>query len=494
MAVTMTVRVADIDPAAVRGWHVRWGRTISQQVVDALQDRFAAVPTPPGLHLRVAGEDLTSATPLEENQQVLAKLLGLENVSSQQVVTASAFSFSPQAAAGEELGEGPEQEGEGAPRLGVWGSGALSSFRGQEDGLTSLDGEVTTALVGADWSTERWQAGAALSQSWANGSYAAAGDNRVDGKISSTMTGLFPYGRYGLTPRLGVWAVAGYGWGTLSVKPADDEREYKPAANLRMVAVGIADRWLDGGAAGLSLATTTDLLLVGATSEAVDDLAASENSVSRLRVGLEATWPVPLANDASLLPSLELGMRQDGGDAETGFGLDIGAGIVWHHPARGIRGEVRGRTLLTHREKEFREQGLSLSFAWDSSPSHRGPSLSLNHAVGASASGGMDSLLSPAVMEGLDGPGSNGQRFAAEMAYGFPMANDRLTLSPGLALAFSPDSRSYGLLWSLAPYSSHQGQGQGEPWEIALEGERQESVSFASPAEHSLKLRFSLLL
>jgi len=25
-------------------------------------------------------------------------------------------------------------------------------------------------------------------------------------------------------------------------------------------------------------------------------------------------------------------MRQVGGDAETGFGLDIGAGILWHDP------------------------------------------------------------------------------------------------------------------------------------------------------------------
>ena len=36
-------------------------------------------------------------------------------------------------------------------------------------------------------------------------------------------------------------------------------------------------------------------------------------------------------------------------------------------------------------------------------------------------------------------------------------------------------------------------QGQGEPWEITLEGERQEYRSAASPTEHSLKLRFSLL-
>ncbi|MCY4054967.1 MAG: hypothetical protein OXF67_03690 [Cyanobacteria bacterium MAG CAR4_bin_6] len=88
----------------------------------------------------------------------------------------------------------------------------------------------------------------------------------------------------------------------------------------------------------------------------------------------------------------------------------------------------------------------------------------------------------------MAGPGNNGQQFEAQLAYGFPTASNRLTLTPGLALALALDSRTYGLLWSVAPYSE---QGQGQPWQVALEGERQEYLS--SPAEHSLRLSFSLL-
>ena len=145
-----------------------------QQVVDALQDRFAAVPTPPGLHLRVAGEELSSAVPLVENRQVLAKALGFEKVTAEQLVQDSAFSFSP--------------VGAEAARFALWGRGALSSFSGQED-TVSLEGEVSTALVGAEWRAERWQAGAALSRSWGSGSYGGAQRGEVD---SSGMTGLFP--------------------------------------------------------------------------------------------------------------------------------------------------------------------------------------------------------------------------------------------------------------------------------------------------------------
>ncbi|MYG64270.1 MAG: autotransporter outer membrane beta-barrel domain-containing protein [Synechococcus sp. SB0675_bin_7] len=470
-----SVTVGDDDAPAVmapNGWHLRFGRTVSQQVLDALQGRFAARPTA-GLALTVAGEAITSAPPLEEHEGVLAKALGFETITTEALVQGSSFSFTPSA-------EGA------APQPAFWGQGTLASFTGQEAAF-SLDGDVTTALLGADWSTERWRAGAALSHSWGSGSYEAEKD--TDQEISSTLTGLFPYGRYGLTPRLGIWAVAGYGWGQLSLEPDGTDGEYQPGANLTMAAVGLDGLLIDGGAEGLNLTTTTDLLTLSTTSEEVDGVQSSEGSVSRLRLGLVATRPVPLAHGASLLPSLEIGVRQDSGDAETGFGLELGAGLTWEDPQHGISAQVRGRTLLTHADEDFREQGMALSFFWQPHPSHRGPSFSLSHAVGATAAGGMDALLRPTVIEGLDGPG-NGQRLEAEAAYGFPAFADRLTLTPALALALSPDSSTYGLLWSVAPYSE---QAQAGPWEVSLEGQRHEHVSSASPADHSLNLRFSLL-
>ncbi|MDE0646715.1 MAG: hypothetical protein OXI08_01355, partial [Cyanobacteria bacterium MAG IRC4_bin_6] len=398
--------------------------------------------------------------------------------SSQQVVEGSAFSFSPQATA----------EAGGAPRLALWGRGALSSFHGQQNSV-ALDGEVSTALVGAEWRAERWQAGAALSHSWGNGSYGAEGDHSAQVDSRSSLTGIFPYGRYGLTPRLGVWAVAGYGWGQLSLQPDGAAREYEANTNLRLAAIGLDGLLRQGGDAGISVTTTTDVLMVHTTSAAGQGLKASEGSVSRLRLGLAATRPFPLANGAALLPSLELGMRQDGGDAETGFGLEVGAGLTWEDPQHGISAQVRGRTLLTHADEELREQGLAFSLAWDPDPSNRGPSFSLSHSLGAVAAGGMDALLSPVAMQVLDGPG-NRQQFAAEAAYGFPAYNNRLTLTPALVLALSPHSSTYSLLWTLAPYDQ---QDQAGPWEFSLEAERQEDNTSDSPVNHSLKLRFSLL-
>ena len=468
------VRVRDNDPptAEQRAWLLRFGRTVSQQVVDALQQRFSTTSsTPSGLQLTVAGESLTSATPLEENHVLLSRLLGFEKVSSQELAQGSSFSFSPEGA---------------GPRLSFWGSGALSSFNGSEDTF-NLRGDVTTALVGAEWSSERWRAGAALSHSRGSGSYQGG---RGAGDISGALTGLFPYGRYALSPRLGIWATAGYGWGSLSHNPDGYGPEYNPGATMALGAVGMDGLLLEGGSDGVTLTTTADFLLLKTSSQEVEGLPASDGNLSRFRLGLEAGRDFLLSNGSSLSPSLEVGLRQDSGDAETGFGMDLGAGLSWSAPQQGITAAVKGRTLLSHGAEDFQDQGLALSFSWQPSPSNRGASLSLSHAVGLPADGGMAALLNPTAIELPDDASNGGEQFEARLAYGFPFYNNRLTLTPSVATALSTNSRSYSLLWSVAPYGE---QLLGEPWELSLEGERQEHSS-SSTVDHSLKLLFSLPL
>ena len=474
--VSTTMRLTVVAAHAseeTKAWHLRLGRTLAHQVVTALEERWSAPPVA-GLQLTVAGETVPSATALAEHEGLLTKALGFETVTPQELVEGSSFSVAP----------GPEGA---APRLAFWGQGAFSSFSGEQETL-SLDGEVTTLLLGADWTGQHWQAGAALSQSWGSGSY--DGENGADGEITSTVTGLFPYGRYALTPRLGLWAVAGHGWGELSLNPDGPGDDATPNTTLGMVAVGLDGVLRDGGSEGITLTTTADVLTLKTTSAEVDGLDSSEGSLSRRRVGLEAVRPFPLSNGASLLPSMALGIRHDSGDAEAGYGLDLGAGLLWQAPQQGISGELKGHTLLTHTEESLQEQGLALSFSWQPYPSDRGPSLSLSHAMGATAAGDMDTVLTSTTMEGLDTTPSNGQRLTAELAYGFPAHNNHITLTPAVALALSPTSRNYGLLWSVAPYAE---QLQGEPWELSLTGQRQEQNTTTSPVDHSLKLRFSLL-
>ena len=146
---------------------------------------------------------------------------------------------------------------------------------------------------------------------------------------SSAITGLFPYGRYALNPHLSFRALLGYGTGDLALSPSRQE-QLGTTINLSLAAVGLDGVLLDGGATGLTISSSADGLFLQTGSEKADGLAAAEGDLSRLRLALAASRPFPLNNQSSwLTPALELGLRQDSGDGETGFGLELVASLRW---------------------------------------------------------------------------------------------------------------------------------------------------------------------
>jgi hypothetical protein len=103
---------------------------------------------------------------------------------------------------------------------------------------------------------------------------------------------------------------------------------------------------------------TPDALVLRASSEAVTGLAAAAADVSRPRLGLEGSLALELGG-GRLTPTAELGLRHDGGDAETGFGLDLSGGLSWSAPALGLAAQVSGRGLLPHEDQRFRDWGVA---------------------------------------------------------------------------------------------------------------------------------------
>ena len=111
--------------------------------------------------------------------------------------------------------------------------------------------------------------------------------------------------------------------GTLTLTP-EGVASVETDMDLAMAALGgrgvLASAPEEGG---LEVAATSDALVVRATSEEVrasrGRLAASEADVTRVRFSLEGTW-LGLGADGggTFVPALELGVRHDGGDAETG--------------------------------------------------------------------------------------------------------------------------------------------------------------------------------
>ena len=256
--------------------------------------------------------------------------------------------------------------------------------------------------------------------------------------------------------------------------------------DLRMSALGGRSVLLEAPAdGGLELAATSDAMLVQTTSDEVrgsgGSLAAAEADVTRLRIGLEGSW----RGIGALEPSFEIGLRQDGGDAETGFGADIGAGLAWTAPERGIAAEVRARGLLTHEDSSFKERGFAGSFTWDPDPaSDLGPSLALRQTVGAQAYGGVDALLRPDSAEELiaasdDEDDLRNRRLKATLGYGLSTFGGRYVTTPALGFGLTEAEREYSHGWRLA-----EARGDGLVFGLDIEAVRRERVTGDAGPEH----------
>ena len=494
-----TGTITNSDPMP-KAWLARFGRTVAGQVLDAVESRLEA-PRAAGVEASLAGQRLGGASPgevearerreAEERMTALADWVrgetseeegaqgfGTRAVSERELLLGSSFA----------LTGGSAETGFGA----LWGRAAVSGFDGRDGDLT-VDGEVTSAMLGADWTGGRATAGVALAHSRGEGSYRSPGG---DGEAESTLTGLYPYGRYALSERVSLWGVAGYGAGTLTLRPGEAARIETDLA-LAMGALGLRGVVVEAPAeGGMELSVKTDAMMVRTTSDAArgedgGNMAASEADVTRLRLGLQATWHGVAAGGGILTPRVEIGVRHDGGDAETGYGADIGAGISWSDPERGISADVRARGLLTHEADGFGERGLSGTLAWDPAPSTAlGPSLTLTQTVGAAPSGGAEALLGRGTLEGLaanDGDDELERRhLEAKLGYGFALFGGRYTGTPELGLGLSGSAREVSLGWRLVRRSS---AGDIGSLELSLEGTRRESANDNAPPEHGIGLR-----
>ncbi len=480
--VSGTIRNSDPMP---REWISRFGRTVADQVIDAVEGRMRASPAP-GVEVSVAGQRIGGGKAAPRLAALSAWFRGGEErerahgfrsraVTGREILTGTSFAFAG----------GSAETGFGA----LWGRGAVSGFDGREGALT-LDGEVGSAMLGADWTDARGAVGLMLSHSRGEGGYRSARDG---GEVSSTLTGIYPYGRYDMSDGLSLWGVAGLGRGslTLTQKGADP---IGTDIGLAMAALGSRGILVEAPAdGGFELAAASDATWVRTASDEVrrstGNLAAAAD-VTRLRLRLQGAWrgPGPVA------PSFEIGVRRDGGDAETGFGADIGAGLAWSDPASGIKAAVNARGLLTHESEGFRERGFSGSLAWDPTPeTARGLKLTTSQTLGAQATEGADALFGRNTLAGLAANGRGGsefarRRFEMKLGYGLAAFGGRFTGTPEIGFGFSGERRDYSLGWRLVRDRRRGGIGS---LEFSVEARRGESADDNADPEHALGFKIT---
>ena len=369
-----------------------------------------------------------------------------------------------------------EKDGTGGS-LAFWGRAAQSSFDGRE-GTFSLDGEATAAMLGADYARGNWLVGMALMRSSGEGGYRDTdpGGNVCadfdmdgvdpppdlcngavqdgDGEVEATLTAAVPYAAIQASERLKLWGALGHGAGEVTLKPDLGGRSLTADISWTMAAAGVRGDLLPPPAkgSGPALAVTSDALWARTSSDKTHELAASDSDVTRLRLGLEGGYRIATEGGGHVTPKLEIGARHDGGDAETGFGLELGGGLAWVDPALGLSLDLSGRTLIAHGSDDLEDRGFAASLAFDPDPATaRGPSLTLAQDWGGQAKGGLDALFTPETLDRRGGGGEATARWRAEAAYGIPAFSGRFTGSPHVGLGLATGARDYSVGWRLTP-------------------------------------------
>ena len=432
--------VAETVPAA---WLSRFGRTVAGQAVDMVGSRLEDGGSP---HVRLGGigrlgdggtwvesaregSTWTGLTPLEAER----------TLSGRELLLGSSFKWS----AGGEAG---------APAWTAWGRFAAGGFEADED-RTRMDGDVTGAFLGMDVAHERWLAGLAVAVSEGDGEYELLAGGET-GEVESSLMSLYPYGRYRLSERVDVWGLVGYGTGTMTV--GRDAGETDTGIEMQMGAVGARTK-VPAPVAGLSVVVKADALWLRLSSEEArdargGDLDGADAQVSRLRLVVEGTRSFEVGG-GTLTPTVELGLRHDGGDAETGTGLEVGGGLRYAGDGFTIEGSVRG--LLAHDDSGYKEWGASGALRIEPDASGRGFSLTVAPAWGA-ASSAMDRLWSLRDTAGLvrEDEFEAGSRLETELGYGLRAPLGAGVLTPYTGLTLSEGGARTGRLgsrWEIAP-------------------------------------------
>ena len=353
--------------------------------------------------------------------------------------------------------------------LSFWSRGAQSSFHGRE-GALALNGQVRTTMVGADYAKDRLVAGLSLARSQSLGEYRA----ETAGQVQSAVTGLYPWLGYRLTDRVSVWGVTGYGSGGLLLTPGSGAA-LQSDLSMAMTAGGTRGELVAGGAGGFALAFKADALWVGTSIDGTDGpegrLKATGAAVTRLRTGLEGSRDYTLGDVLSLKPLVEVGLRHDGGDAETGAGMDVGGGVTVSAPAAGLSVDLRVRMLLVHQAEGFQDRGMSMTLSYNPRPSTPlGLAARVAPSWGGQAMGGAEALWGRETMAGMANGGvAAGNRLDGEVGYGLPLGS-RFVGTPRVGFGTSQHGRDYRLGYGLSVLEAGAMQ-----FEVGVEAQRRES-------------------
>ena len=362
-----------------------------------------------------------------------------------------------------------------------WGRGDYGQMS-SDDGSLDWEGNLTRAQIGLD-ARPGAEMLTGLALSWAQGSfdYSAPllGEERVDGTYTPRMLSLHPY--VGFSPgRLGVWLTAGLGRGGIEI---DDEQgtvgQQSSDTSLRTASVGASGDLLASGPTQLRIkaaATVAQVEVEGGGR--IDEQTVSAN---RLRLALKGSHAYEAGMDGQVTPEIEVALRQDGGDGQTGAGVEVGGGL--RYEGGGFTLEAMARSLVSDGDDsvEYKEWGAHLLLQRSAGTGGRGLSLRVMPTYGTQANS--LTLWERSVAEIADRGAVNAQgQLRAEVGYGLAAPGGRGVYTVYSGMTQAPERIQLRLGTRLEVDSSMS---------VSLESTRWQRI--AGAAEHGLLLRGRLV-
>ena len=358
------------DDRLPASWMARCGGAAAGHVVDAVEARLDGQRS--GTQLKIAGAEVMA--PMAGGADDERGLeWGSHSMTGGEALAGSAFMLASQAGSGS-----------GDTRWAAWGSGAATRFE-DGGGEFSLEGEVAGGTLGVDVESGRLTAGVAVAHNECEGTW-RDGKSGQSGTVESPLTSVHPYVEWS-EGDLSLWAMVGLGQGSLTVTADGGDGDYETDMEMNMAAVGGRRALMSAAeAGGFDLKARWDALLVLMKSDAAEDLRAVGTRTSRARLALVAGRTFELDDPGGTLePSIEIGLRHDGGDEAQGLGVEVGGQIRYADPERGLTVELGGRGLLGG--GDYREWGVRGTVQVDPGADGLGLSLRVRPSWGAPESG-----------------------------------------------------------------------------------------------------------
>ena len=326
--------------------------------------------------------------------------------------------------------DGPDDGGVG---VAVWGGGDFRAIGGGD--AVKWDGSVWSARLGADLRfVDSLLAG--LVVSWTGGGLeytdglAPRPSDGREGTYASWLISVHPYVGWSSTD-YGLWATGGFGFGGVSIDDADEDYEAQES-DLTQWALGAGgsvtllstELFIAGGTTALKLKAEGSLTGASVAENEAKTIQQLDVGVSQARAAIEASHAQHFAGGGSLKPALEIGGRFDGGDGETGAGLEVGGGVTYADPGSRLTVSAGGRGLLVH-GGDYGEWGLSGLIQLDSNAAGHGLSMSVRPTWGVTDSR-VNGLWEQGTID-LLADSQPGGRVQAEIGYGLPAFGGILT-------------------------------------------------------------------